>query len=370
MLATMKVAIVHELLTMRGGAERVAKVFADLFPEAPVYTLLYDQAKLGDWFPAARVRPSRLQPGTHFTTNHHAYLPFFSWAVEQWDFSDFDLVLSSSSAFVHGLRTKPHTKHVCYVHSPARYLWDRATDVRQAASEGWLGSLRGAGLGWLQHRLRQWDAEAAQQPATLFAASREVQRRIELYWRRESTVLCPPIADAWCEGDLPATRSNDLPFLTVSTLARYKRLDLAVQACSALNLPLRIVGDGPDHARLQALAGPSVQFLGHQDHAQLRQLYATSRALLFPGDEDFGLVGIEAMACGLPVIAYHSGGACEWLHAGITGTFFDEPTIACLRETLRTFDATSFTPSAGRAAAEQYRQSHFESKLRNVLGCQ
>ena len=224
----MKVALVHELLTMRGGAEKMLKILSEMFPEAPIYTLLYDEAKLGDWFARERVRPSVLQPSRSsqlitrsFAFNHHFYLRKFPRAVEAWPFDgswfdyahhdkltmtreSFDLVISSSSAFTHGIITNGHPKHLCYVHSPARYLWDRTHDVLKRSSKGLLGPLRRAYLERTFHKLRVWDTEAADRPDMLLAASKEVQRRIELYWRRESEVVYPPIEDCWSE-QRPAT---------------------------------------------------------------------------------------------------------------------------------------------------------------------
>ena len=190
----MKVAIVHELLTGRGGAERVARVLAGMYPEADVFTLLYDERKLGDWFPAHRVKASRLQPFAAATRlfNHHLYLPFFRGAVEAWDFSGYDLVLGSSSAFVHGLRVPPGTAHVCYVHAPARYLWDMKDDVL-----GRMSAPARMAAAPLFHRLRTWDAAVADRPTAIVAASGAVRRRIELYWNRTAEVVHPFADDPW-----------------------------------------------------------------------------------------------------------------------------------------------------------------------------
>ncbi|MEK7217998.1 MAG: glycosyltransferase family 4 protein, partial [Patescibacteria group bacterium] len=198
----MKVALVHELLTMKGGAEKVLRILAQMFPEAPIYTLLYDEKKLGDWFPKERITTSNIQRSAerfshspfsilHSPFDHHLYLKRFPAAVESWDFSGFDLVLSSSSAFAHGIITNGRPQHLCYVHSPARYLWDRTHEVMERAGKGLLGPLKRAFLSHAFHKLRVWDAEAADRPDLLLAASRTVQRRIELYWRCESTVVHP-----------------------------------------------------------------------------------------------------------------------------------------------------------------------------------
>ena len=226
----MKVALVHELLTMRGGAEQVLRILADMFPDAPIYTLLYDKKKLGDWFPPDRIRTSEVQRSvlhkllltTHYALpthpfNHHLYLNRFPRAIEQWNFSEFDLVISSSSAFAHGIITNGKPKHLCYVHSPARYLWDRTHDVLEQAGKEVLGPLKRSYLESTFHKLRIWDSEAAYRPDTLIAASKEVQRRIELYWRLPSTVIYPPIDDQWLESEPQKVFMKDPPVVIDAT---------------------------------------------------------------------------------------------------------------------------------------------------------
>jgi glycosyltransferase involved in cell wall biosynthesis len=368
-LLRMKIALVHELLTMRGGAEKVLRVFADMFPEAPIYTLLYDEVKLGDWFPASRVRTSTAQKRTDLLGfNHHLHLSAFAKAAEAWDFSEYDVVLSSSSAFAHGIITNGAPKHVCYVHSPARYLWDRTHDVLDRADRGPLGFLRRRYLEKLFHRLRIWDSEAADRPDRLIAASKTVQRRIELYWRHGSDVVHPPIDDIWLENPTLDTRQpiqND-PYLVVSTLVPYKRIDLAIAACNDLQRPLVIAGEGPDRKRLERMAGPTVRFVGYRNERELKELYLSARATLFPGDEDFGLVPLESLACGTPVIAYRAGGALETL-ADDTTEFFTEPTGASLAVAIRRFESRTFDPNTLIAAARPFSRSNFEQEIRRVI---
>ncbi len=375
---SMKIALVHELLTMRGGAERVLKILSDLFPDAPIYTLLYDEQKLGDWFSNHRVRPSILQNSltsyflrlTSSPFNHHFHLRQFPKATEQWDFSEFDLVISTSSAFAHGIITNGKPKHLCIVNSPARYLWDRTHDVIRQASRGPLGLLKRIYLSCLFHKLRIWDSEAADRPDKLLAASKTVQRRIELYWRRTSDVVTPPIDDFWLKTPIPtyapegASAGGPVPyFLIVSSLVRYKRIDLAIAACNELKLPLKIVGEGPDTKRLQKLAGPNVAFCGWKSNEQLASLYANATAIIFPGDEDFGLVPLESMACGTPVIAYRSGGALETVIDGETGTFFSEPTTQSLQKALGEFDRARYSREACRAHAKKFSREKFETEI-------
>ena len=370
----MRIALVHELLTMKGGAERVLRIAAGMFPDAPIYTLLYNEQKLGDWFPCERVRtssfpfPFSLLPSP-FKHNHHLYLSRFPHAVEHWNFSDFDIVLSFSSAFVHGIITNGAPKHLCYVHSPARYLWDRTHDVLKRANCGPLGPIRRLHLERVFHRLRTWDAEVAPRPDKLLAASKEVQRRIKLYWRRESDVVYPPIDDFWFTPNFtPNPNPNPHPyFLIVSTLVPYKRIGLAIEACNTRKLPLKIAGMGPDRIRLERLAGPTVTFLGYQSEEELKDLYSNATATLFPGDEDFGLVPLESMACGTPVIAYRSGGAAETIIGGKTGTFFEKSTADSLQEILQKFDQKNYSKEECRARAQEYCRTKFEQQISAAL---
>lgn len=360
---------------MKGGAERVLRILAEMYPNAPIYTLLYDEKKMGDWFPKERIRTSKLQNlssvfrlPSSVSLNHHLYLPLFPRTVESWDFSEFDLVLSSSSAFVHGIITNGKPKHLCYVHSPARYLWDRTHDVLDRAGRGILGPLRRAYLGHVFHTLRTWDAESADRPDKLLAASRTVRRRIELYWRRESTVVYPPIDDHWFSippmSEVLGPRSY---FLVVSQLSPYKRLDLAIEACNQLRLPLKIAGSGPDRKRLERLAGPTVTFLGYVPEKHLPGLYQRAIATIFPGDEDFGLVPLESQAMGTPMIAFREGGALETVQENITGKFFDKPTAASLAEALRPFDRNHFADEACRTQAQKFSRQRFEQGIREAV---
>lgn len=354
---------------MRGGAERVLRILADMFPEAPIYTLLYNEKKLGEWFPSSRVRTSTLQRFAGITTNHHVYLPFFPAAVEAWDFSEFDVVLSTSSAFVHGIITNSAPRHLCYVHSPARYLWDRTHDVQARAGKGLLGPLKQLYLSKAFHKLREWDCEVAPRADHLLAPSKEVQRRIELYWRRDSDVLHPPIDDGWLEqSKAQGVRTKEQGYyLIVSTLADYKRIDLAIEACNQLKVPLKIVGEGRAASALQKMAGSTIEFLGYKSHAELKELYTHASATLFPGEEDFGLVPLESMACGTPVIAYRSGGALETVIEHKTGLFFDEPTADSLAHVLKTYSKADFDADTCHVHAKKFSKQKFEEGIRKSI---
>ena len=382
----MKVALVHELLTLRGGAERVLRVFAEMFPEAPIYTLLYDEKKLGDWFPRHRVRSAQfpahyaLLPNFQFSIfnfqfrfNHHLYLSKFPQAIEAWDFSAFDLVISSSSAFAHNIITNGKPKHLSFIHSPARYLWDRTHDVLEQAGSGLFGPLKRMYLKRVFHTLRLWDAESAARADLIIVSSKEVQRRVELYWRRGSTVVYPPIDDFWLHThDSPLTthhspltiHDSQSYFLVVSTLVPYKRIELAIAACNTLNIPLVIVGEGPDRKRLQKLAGPTVTFLGYSSKENLSDLYRNAKATIVPGDEDFNLVALESMACGTPVIAFGAGGPLETVIEGATGEFFREPTAESLEKILSGFDRKRYQTDTCQNRAKEFSKETFQKNIR------
>lgn len=371
----MKVALVHELLTLRGGAERVLRVFADMFPDAPIYTLLYNEKKLGDWFPKVRIytasfpTPYALLP-TPYRFNHHLYLSHFPKAIESFDFSEFDLVISSSSAFAHSIITNGKPKHLSFVNSPARYLWDRTHDVLEQAGKGFIGPLKRMYLERIFHKLRIWDCESAARADRIIVSSKEVQRRVELYWRRESTVVYPPIDDFWFPEQ--GTRNKELIrnqiqhpdyFLVVSTLVPYKRIELAIEACNRLKLYLKIVGEGPDRKRLEKLAGPTIEFYGYRRGDELRDLYTGAKATIVPGDEDFNLVALESMACGTPVIAYGAGGPLETIIEGKTGEFFMDPTTDSLLGVMENYEQKMYSFDACRARAAEFSRSAFEKNI-------
>lgn len=352
---------------MRGGAERVLRILADMFPDAPIYTLLYDEKKLGDWFPKERVRTSNVNPVFGF--NHHLYLNKFPSAVEAWDFSEFDLVLSTSSAFVHGIITNSAPKHLCYVHSPARYLWDRTHDVVRDASHGLFESLRKLYLQRTFHKLRIWDSEAADRPDMLLAASKAVQRRVQLYWRRDSEIVYPPVDDFWFEATrhpLPSTQHPDY-YLIVSSLVKYKRIELAIEACNKLKKHLKIVGEGSDRRRLESLAGSTVEFYGWRQSDELKDIMTGAKAVIFPGDEDFGLVPLEAMACSTPVIAFRSGGALETMVEGETGEFFNKRTSESLQSTMQKLEQKKYSKDALTGRAKMFSRQKFEAGIRSAI---
>ncbi len=355
----MRVAIVHDYLVDTGGAERVVIALHALYPDAPIFTSVLDARTTFTAFRTMDVRTSFLQRLPVRKSNYKFLLPFFPLAFESFDFSEYDVVLSSASAFAKGVVTAPETLHVCYCHTPARFVWRYHEYIAQEQ----LGRVARLVIALIVHRLREWDYAAAQRVDFFIANSRVTARRIAKNYRREAVVIYPPIA---VENFAPRDEIGDY-YLVVSRLAPYKRIDIAVQAFNRLRLPLKIVGAGVDAARLRKMAADNIEFLGHVPQEQLAELYARCRAVIFPGVEDFGIVPLEANAAGRPVIAFARGGALETIVAGKTGVFFHAQTPDALAEVVAATDVTRFDARVLRAHAEQFSQPRFHSQIARFI---
>jgi len=335
----LKVAIVCSWLNQYGGAERVLEVVHALYPEAPVYTSIFRPDTLPPAYRGWDVRPSLLNRLPGARGRHHQWLlPLYPYAFEHMDLSSYDLVLSVTSAFAHGVHTSPHALHICYCLTPARFLWDYNTYV---AREN-LGRAARSVLPLLIRSLRRWDRQAAGRVSQFVGISKTVQQRISQFYGRYAEIIYPPTD---VQRFQPAQSHEDY-FLIISRLVPYKRIDLAVQAFNRLGLPLVIIGDGRDRPALEALAAPNVRFLGRLDDDQAAPYLAGCRAFLFPGQEDFGIAPIEAQAAGRPVIAYAGGGALETIVEGTTGIFFREQTPESLADAVMRFRDDDFDPQA------------------------
>jgi glycosyltransferase involved in cell wall biosynthesis len=358
-LRSLRVALVHDYLNQAGGAEKVVEVFAEMFPGAPVYTSVYDRDTMPDIWKTLDVRTSFMQRISPKMKYAKAMLPFYPTAFELFDFSEYDLVLSSTTTFAKAVLTRPDTCHICYCNNPTRLLWMYHEYLR---FERLPPGARGL-LPMITSPLRVWDFAAAQRPDYFVAGSYNAARRIAKYYRRESDVVQPPIdASLFC----PSDRHDDY-FLVVSRLQAYKRIDLAVDACNRLGLPLLVIGTGPDEARLLRMAGPTVRFLGRAPDADVRSAFARCRALIFPGEEDFGLTPLEAQASGRPVVAYARGGALETVREGETGVLFAEQTVESLTEALATFREDVFDGPFLRRHALKFDKHAFKAKLFGVI---
>lgn len=358
----MKVALAHDFLTRLGGAERVLASLAAMYPDAPIYTLLYDAERTGHIFPRERVIASGLQK-LPFAKRYPKYLlPLFPHAVEQFDFSDFDMVISSSTAWMHGIITNLETRHVCYYHSPMRFAWDW---THEYLDEQHIGSLKKQMILRMLKDVRVWDFWASKRPQTIIANSHTVSRRIAKYYRRESRAVYPPV-------DVKRFRvgkHSENYFLIVSQLTPYKRIDLAIELFNKTGERLVIIGDGPERKALEAMAGHTIDFLGFKDDGAVAEYMENCRAFIFPGEEDFGIAPVEVMACGKPVLALKAGGLTETMIEGKTGEFFDEPTVEsmiCGFQKLIS-NEREYNPRAIRLHANQFSAEKFEKRFTAAL---
>ncbi len=355
----MKVAIVHDYLVQRGGAERVVEVFHEMYPEAPIYTSVYNPDTTWPSFRNMDVRPSFMQRITRSNKISRALLPLYPAAFASFDLRGYDLVLSSTTAFAKGVRVPPGIPHVCYCNAVTRFLWDANAYFDHQGGRRVVRS----GVGALGALLRPWDYAAAQRVTQFVAGSANTARRIKQFYDRDAIVCHSPIDAARFA---PSPHTEDY-FFTTARLNTYKRIDLAVQVCAQLGLPLLVAGEGPDRRRLEGLAGPTVRFLGRISDDELRHHYATCRAFVVPGEEDFGLTPLEAMASGRPVIAYAGGGALETVVEGETGMFFHEQTSEALANVLSHFEASAYDSIALRRHALSFDKECFKQRMGTII---
>lgn len=359
----MKIAIVHDFLLKLGGAERVVKVLAEMYPKAPIFTLLYDEEKVGEVFPKERVRPSSLQEYPGFLRKHHRFLTHkFPRIIEEFNLEEYDLVISSSAAYSHGIVTSINTKHVCYCHSPMRYAWDWANEYKQ---ENNIFGLKEVIYRPLIKSLREWDMIAKDRPDKYIANSENVRNRIKKYYKCDSAVIYPPVEVE----RFRASEKNSGYFLIVSTLTPYKKIDLAVQLFNKIGRRLVIIGDGVQREYLEEIAGDNIDFLGFKDDETVKEYMENCRAFIFPGEEDFGITPVEAMACGKPVLAFGKGGCTETVVSGKTGEFFFENTVESMEDGLARllYNEKFYKPHTIRRHSLQFSREVFEKKFKRSL---
>lgn len=352
-LRHVRVAFVHDWLTGMRGGERVLEALSHMFPSAELFTLLHIPGTVSPILERHRRHTSVVQrlPGAARLYRH--YLPVFPFAIEQFDLEGFDLVISSSHCAAKAVLPPPRGVHICYCHSPMRYAWDQFDAY---FGEERVGRLAGRLLRRYMRRLAYWDAETAARVHRFVANSRHVAGRIARYYGRAARVVHPPIDTAFFT---PEGRMTDNYLLVVSALVPYKRLDLAIAAADAVQLPLKIVGRGPELERLQRIAGSRVEFLGSRTNEEIRSLYRRAAALLMPGEEDFGMVPLEAQACGCPVVALGRGGALETVLDGVTGVLVREASVSALADGLARVRDLRTPVSVLRAHAERFSTEVF-----------
>jgi len=361
----MKIAIIHDYLVSYGGAEKVFKVLADIFPEAEIYTLFYDQKIKKQFFPERIVHTSFLQKFPLFLRkNYRWFLPLLPIAAETLDFREFDVVISATHSWVKGIITRPKTLHICYCYSPTRYLWDKARK------------------NFLLHYFRVWDRQASERVDQFIAISKTVQQRIKKYYKRDSVVIYPPATQASLlalragppvqfsrpEADQSWAGKYEY-YLIVSQLRKYKRIDLAVEAFNKLGLELVIIGTGPERKKLELKAKRNVKFLGWKSDEVLAEFYKNCTAFIFPSEDDFGIAPVEAMSYGKPVLAFRKGGAIETVIEGKTGEFFDYQNAAVLADGMRRLrgNLKNYDPKFISLHAQKFSKERFEKEFKNTI---
>lgn len=358
-----RVAIVHDWLPVYAGAERVLEQMLEVFPNADVFSLIEFLPENQRAFLGGRAVSTSFIQKLPFARKHYRlYLPFAPLAIEQFDLRGYDVVLSSSYVVAKGVLTTPDQLHVSYVHSPIRYAWDLYFDYLE--NGGLTKGIRSLAARMILHYMRLYDAGTADRVDHFIANSRHVARRIEKTYRRTADVIYPPVATE----DFVPSRERENYFFTMSRLVPYKRIDLIVRAFSLLpDERLVVIGDGPEMEKIRGCAGPNVTLMGYQPDEVVRHTMSRARAFVFAAEEDFGIVPVEAQACGVPVIAFGAGGALETIVDGKTGLFFQHQTEESLSDAVRRFSTLTFDVPAVRSHAQAFSESAFRQRLRETV---
>jgi glycosyltransferase involved in cell wall biosynthesis len=350
----MKVAIVHYWLVGMRGGEKVVEALCDMYPQADIFTHVYDPAAVSDKIRQHRIIPTFINSLPRAARMYKNYLPLMPLALEQLDLRGYDLIISSESGPAKGIVPPPEALHVCYCHTPMRYIWNMYHDYRSSA-----GRVARLMMPPLTHYLRMWDVTSAARVDSFVANSATVARRIERYYGAESVVIHPPV-----DTEAFAIAAPSDFYLMAGELVAYKRPDLAVRAFNQMKRKLVVIGGGEMLEELRRLAGPTVKILGAQPFEVLKQHYAECLALIFPGEEDFGMVPVEAMASGRPVVAFGRGGATETVKQGVSGVFFSEQTVEAIVSAVDAVAQTAFVPETIAAHARQFGRDQFLQKMR------
>lgn len=372
--ASLKVALVHFWHIRRGGAERVLEELAEIFPQADLYFLVADPRTMASSLRERRIHTSFLQHWPGSRKHHRIFLPLYPLALESFNLSDYDLVISSESGPAKGVITGANTCHICYCHTPMRYLWEMTHDYRRSMPGAWLGRSL---FSLTCHYMRQWDLATAARVDRFVAGSRNAARRVEKHYRRECDVIYPPVLKREIAEE---PLSNEPPkdyYLVVSRLVAYKRIDLAIRACARLGRRLVVIGTGEERKRLQRIAGAGVEFTGEVDDLTVRTYLRSCRALIFPGEEDFGYAPIEAQVNGRPVIAFGRGGVVETVRplrkgeaiGSSSGVFFSEATVESLASAMQAFESAEgqWRPSEIRGGVLQFTQAAFRRRFQALV---
>jgi glycosyltransferase involved in cell wall biosynthesis len=363
MRSDLNIVLVQDWLTGMRGGEKVLEVFCELFPHATVVTLLHNKGSVSPTIERHHIVTSFIDRLPLKSARYRNYLPLFPLAIESIDFSEFDLVISSSHAVAKGATPAPGALHICYCHTPMRYVWELFDEY---FGPGKAGFLTRTAMSFVAPRLRAWDIRSTTRVHHFVANSRNVAERIRQYYRRPADVIYPPVNMS----QFALSERDEGYYLVVSALVPYKRVDLAIHATGQLGERLVVVGTGPEMNNLKTLAHKGVEFLGWKSDDELADLYAGCRALIFPGIEDFGIVPLEAMASGKPVVAFGAGGALETVVQDSdcpTGLFFREQSVGALKDALRRLPSVRFDPAGIRTHAMRFDRSIFKENIRRYV---
>lgn len=352
----MKIALVHDYLVQYGGAERVLECFTELFPYAPIYTLVYDKEAMHGVFANKNIRTSFIQKIPWARKKHRLFPQLMPMAIEQFDFSQYDIVLSDSSSYAKGIITGPETLHISYIHTPMRYAWD---DCQKYTSDFYFPALIKKLVPFAMNYIRIWDRVSIERVDKIIANSNFVARRIKKYYKKDSLVIHPPVNIH----QFHLSHQQDSYFLMVGRLLAYKRHDIAIEAFNQLGLKLKIIGRGPELKKLKKIAKANIEFLGRVDDTKLTDYYARCQAFIFPQEEDFGIVAMEALAAGRPVIAFRGGDIPEHLEENRTGIFFEKQESRDIITAVKKFQKLNFDPAYIRQQAEKFDREIFKAKI-------
>lgn len=359
----MRIALVHDYLVQYGGAERVLECFTEIFPHAHIYTIVHDKEVMHGVFEDKKIHTSFLQKFPLARKKHRMFPMFMPAAIEQFDFSKYDVVLSDSSSYAKGIITNPETLHICYMHTPMRYAWD---DCQKYTDDFGLPRFIKKTVPFFMNYIRLWDWVSAERVDKFIANSNFVAKRIRKYYKKNSTVINPPVAvDEFYVENNPEKREDY--FLMVGRLITYKRHDIAIKAFNKLGLKLKIIGRGPEMKKLQKIAGPNIEFLGRVEDEDLPKYYANCKAFIFPQEEDFGIVAVEAMSAGRPLIAYRGGDIVEHMEEGKTGIFFDKQSAEDIIEAVEKFDDSSYDGNYIRSKAIKFDREAFKRNIKEYV---
>ncbi|NTW27414.1 MAG: glycosyltransferase family 4 protein [Candidatus Moranbacteria bacterium] len=358
----MKIAFVHDYLVQYGGAERVLECLVELYPQASIYTILHNKDAMHGVFENKRIYTSYLQHFPFARKWHRIFPILMPPAIEQFDFSAYDVVVSDSSSYAKGIITRPETLHICYMHTPMRYAWD---DCQKYTRDFYFPTLIKKLIPFAMNYIRLWDKVSADRVDVFIANSNFVARRIKKYYHKDSVVIHPPVDTK--NFALRRSQATEKYFLMVGRLIAYKRHSVAIRAFNEMKLPLKIVGRGPELKRLQKIAGPTIEFLSRVDDEELKQYYADCQAVIFPQEEDFGIVAIEALSCGKPLIAFRGGDIPEHMEEGKMGVFFEQQTAEDIKKAIAKFQTLIFDNEYIRSKVLKFDREVFKDKMKKFI---